>query len=184
MQFLIDFLPLLAFFLTYKLADLYTATAVLMVASVAQVGWLWFKHRRLDTLPVVVMGFALVFGTLTLVLHDDSFLKWKVTLIEWLLAGSFLLAPLFGKSLLKELLGKTIALPDAIWARMNLAWGLFYFALGALNVYFIYYTSTETWVLFKVWGLTAANLLFLVATAFYMGRHLPEEAAVAEKEAP
>lgn len=175
MKLLVDFFPLLAFFLAYKFADIYTATAVLMAAASIQVAWLWQKNRRIETMPVVVLGFALVFGTLTLVLHDELFLKWKVTVIEWLFGTALLLAPLFGKNLLKELLGKEIVLPEAIWTRLNWAWGLFFLALGAVNIYFIYYMSTDAWVNFKVWGLTIANLVFVLVTGFYMARHIPEE---------
>ncbi|MBI2379864.1 MAG: septation protein A [Gammaproteobacteria bacterium] len=181
MKLLIDFLPLLAFFLSYKLTDIYTATAVLMVASALQVAYLWFSQRKLETMPVVVLGFALVFGTLTLVLRDEAFLKWKVTLVEWLLAGIFLLGPLFGKFMLKELLGKEIQLPDRVWNRINLAWGLSFLILGTANIYFIYNMSTEAWVSFKVWGLTGANLLMVIASGFYMAKHMPEEGP-AEKE--
>lgn len=182
MKLLVDFFPLLAFFISYKLTDIYTATAVLMAASSVQVAYLWFKNRRLETMPLVVLGFALVFGTLTLVMHDELFLKWKVSVVEWLFALLLLGAPLFGRNLLKELLDKEITLPDSVWSRLNIGWGLLFFVLGTVNVYFIYFTSTDTWVNFKVWGLTVSNLVAIALTGVYIARHLPKDTPDANNE--
>lgn len=176
MKLLVDFFPVLAFFISYKLLGIYPATAVLMGASVLQVGYLWFKNRRVETMPLVVLFFSLVFGSLTLLLHNDMFLKWKVTIICWVTGGVFLLGPLFGRNVLKEMLGGEAPMDEKSFARLNLAWGLFPLLMGLINLYFVYYTTTDTWVNFKVYGMTAGYLLFSLASGLYMYRHVKPEA--------
>lgn len=177
MKLLEDFFPLLAFFISYKLGGIYTATAVLMGACSLQVFYKRLKYKKFETMDLTVLGLALVFGSATLLLRDESFLKWKVTVVEWLFAALLLLAPLFNKNLLKGMLGQQISVPDFVWQRLNIAWGLSFLLLGAVNIYFIYYTSTETWVNFKVWGLTIVNLVSIVLTVLYISRYLPTDDA-------
>ena len=183
MKLLYDLLPLLFFFAAFKLYDIYVATAVAIVATIVQVGAQWLKHKRLETMPLVTLGVLVVFGGLTLALHDDTFIKWKPTLVYWVLATLILASQWIGKkTLVERLLGAQVSLPPAVWARQNFAWGLFFVVLGALNLYVAFYfrldldaaTRQEIWVNFKVFGLLGLTLLFMLAQGMLMARHMSE----------
>ncbi|MDH3513804.1 MAG: septation protein A [Gammaproteobacteria bacterium] len=188
MKFLYDLFPLLLFFAAFKLYDIYVATAVAIVASFLQVGLFWVKHRRFETMHLVTLAVIAVFGGMTLLLHDDTFIKWKPTLVYWILSALVLGSQWFGsKTVIERMMSSQVALPAQTWKRLNLSWGLFFVALGALNLYVAFYygldrdaaSRQEIWVNFKVFGLLGITLLFVVAQAFYMARHIqdkPEEA--------
>lgn len=187
MKFLYDLFPLLLFFAAFKLYDIYIATAVAIVASFLQVGLFWAKHRRFETMHVVTLGVIAVFGGMTLLLHDDTFIKWKPTLVYWILSALVLASQWFGKkTVIERMMSSQIALPETIWKRLNLSWGLFFAVLGAINLYVAFYyaldldtaTRQEIWVNFKVFGLLGITLVFVVVQAFFMARHMqtkPEE---------
>ena len=190
MKLLFDFFPLLLFFIAYKAYDIYVATAVAIAASFAQVGWYWWRHRRFETTHLVGLGVIAVLGGLTLLLRDDTFIKWKPTIVYWVLALLVLGSHFVGKkTLIERLLGSQISLPDKVWMRQNLSWGLFFVVLGALNLYVAFYYALELdaaarqeiWVNFKVFGLMALTLVFIVIQAMGMARHLQEKP---EKENP
>lgn len=184
MKFFYDLLPLLVFFAAFKFYDIYVATAVAIVASFVQVGWFWFRHRRFETLHLVTLGTIVVFGTLTLVLRDDTFIKWKPTLVYWILALLAFGSQLFTqRTLIERMLGAQIELPQVVWRRLNLSWGLFFAALGVLNLYVAFYYAPELdpaerqaiWVSFKVFGLLGLTLVFTVAQVFFMARHMQQK---------
>lgn len=187
MKFLYDLFPLLLFFAAFKLYDIYIATAVAIVASFLQVGLFWAKHRRFETMHVVTLGVIAVFGGMTLLLHDDTFIKWKPTLVYWILSALVLASQWFGKkTIIERMMSSQIALPETIWKRLNLSWGLFFAVLGTINLYVAFYyaldldtaTRQEIWVNFKVFGLLGITLVFVVVQAFFMARHIqtkPEE---------
>jgi len=179
MKFLYDLFPLLLFFAAFKLYDIYVATAVAIVASFVQVGAFWLKHRRFETMHLVTLGVIAVFGGLTLLLHDDTFIKWKPTLVYWILAALTLGSHLNRRTLIQRMMDAHVVLPDPIWRRLNLGWGVFFALLGALNLYVAFYygagldeaARTAVWVNFKVFGLVGLTLVFVVAQAFYLVRH-------------
>jgi intracellular septation protein len=181
MKFLFDLFPLLLFFAAFKLYDIYVATAVAIAASFVQVGWFWFKHRRFETIHLVTLGTIAIFGGLTLFLRDDTFIKWKPTLVYWILAALTLASQYFGKrTVVERMLGEQLKLPHAVWRRLNLSWGVFFAALGAVNLYVAFYygleldaaVRQEIWVQFKVFGLLGLTLIFTFAQAFFMARHM------------
>jgi intracellular septation protein len=183
MKFLYDLFPLLLFFAAFKLYDIYVATAVAIAASVVQVAGYWLRHRRFETMHLVTLGVIVVFGGLTIWLRDDTFIKWKPTLVYWILAALTLASQLVGsRTLIERMLAAHVVLPAAVWRRLNFAWGLFFAALGALNLYIAFYYRPELdaaarqdlWVQFKVFGLLGITLAFTVAQALYMARHLPK----------
>ncbi len=184
MKLLYDFFPLLLFFAAFKLYDIYTATAAAIVATFVQVGLHWFRTRRFETMHLTTLGVLVVFGGLTLLFRDDTFLRWKPTIVYVILAG-FTVATQFAgkKTLLERMLGSQIALPPSIWARLNLSWGCFFLLLAALNLYVAFYygldqdpeTRLETWVNFKVFGLLGLTVAFVLAQAFVMARHVQEQ---------
>ncbi len=183
MKLLFDLFPLLLFFAAYKFADIYVATGVAMAASVLQIVWLAARRKKIEPMHWINMAIIVVFGGATLFLHDEVFIKWKPTVLYWLfavvLAGGQLL---FKRNFLRSLLGAQIQLPDAVWNRLNLAWVLFFTAVGALNLYVAYGWPTEIWVNFKVFGIFGLLLVFVVLQSVYLGRHLhsPDEASAQE----
>jgi intracellular septation protein len=181
MKFLFDLFPLLLFFAAFKFYDIYVATAVAIAASFAQVGWFWLRHRRFETIHLITLGTIAVFGGLTLFLRDDTFIKWKPTLVYWILAALVLASQYLGKrTVVERMLGEQLRLPQAVWRKLNLSWGVFFVALGAVNIYVAFYyglhldaaVRQEIWVQFKVFGLLGLTLIFTFAQAFFMARHM------------
>lgn len=183
MKLLFDFLPLLVFYAAFQLYGIYIATAVGIVASVVQVSFGYFKHRRFEPMHLVVLAAMVVFGGLTIALQDEAFIKWKPSIVNWVFAAA-VLGSLFGKkSALEFLMGKQFKLPAAVWRKLNIAWASFFVAMGCLNVYVAFYYNldadaaarTQTWVNFKVFGLTAMTFVFAIAQFLFIAKHIPEE---------
>jgi len=173
MKILADLFPVILFFVAYKLAGIYTATAVAIGASIVQVGWNHWRHGRVETMHWVTLGLILFFGGLTLLLRDPLFIKWKPTVVNWLFAVAFLGSALFmERSLLQRMMDHAVTLPDAVWKRLNLAWVGFFLFIGAANLYVAYNFPEETWVDFKLFGMMGLTLLFLVAQGFYLSRYI------------
>ncbi len=173
MKILTDLFPVILFFVAYKLAGIYTATAVAIGASIVQVGWNRWRHGRVETMHWVTLGLLLFFGGLTLLLRDPVFIKWKPTVVNWLFAAAFLGSALFmERSLLQRMMDHAVTLPDAVWKRLNLAWVGFFLFIGAANLYVAYNFPEETWVDFKLFGMMGLTLLFLVAQGFYLSRYI------------
>ena len=172
MKLLLDFLPILLFFGAYKLYNIYVATAVLIEATVVQMGVIYAMERRLQTMHKITLVLILLFGTLTLVLHDDRFIKWKPTVLYGAMAVALAVALwAFRKNFLKMLLGSQLELPDRIWMRLNIAWIGYCLFMAAINGYVAAYFTTEAWVNFKLWGY-AFPIVFLVAQGLYISPHL------------
>jgi intracellular septation protein len=185
MKFLYDLFPLLLFFAAFKLYDIYAATAVAIAASFVQVGLYWHKHRRFETTHLVTLAVIAVFGGLTIWLRNDIFIKWKPTLVYWILALLVLGSQVIGnRTIIDRMLSTQVTLPPPVWRRLNLSWGLFFVVLGALNLYVAFYyglgsldeaARTDLWVDFKVFGLMAITLVFIVIQAFVMARHVQQK---------
>lgn len=176
MKQLFDFLPLLAFFIGYKMHDIYVATGALIIATIIQVVGAHFIWKKVEKVHVITLVMVLFFGTLTLLFRDDAFIKWKVTAIYGAMALALVIGQLiFKKALLKSLLGGELSLPEKIYFQLGYAWALFFAGCGALNVYVAFHLSQETWVNFKVFGLTAMTLGFALMQGLYIWKHLPKE---------
>ncbi|WP_295405282.1 septation protein A [uncultured Thiocystis sp.] len=162
MKLLIDFLPILLFFIVYKLTDIYVATGVAITAAALQVGWFWLRHRRVETMHLVTLALLAVFGGLTLALHDPIFVMWKPTLVNWLFAAAFLGSQAIGKrTLIERMMGHAIEIPSDIWARLNLLWAGFFIFLGLTNLFVVYSASgffDAQQALIGASGQTAINL--------------------------
>jgi intracellular septation protein len=175
MRFLIDFFPIGLFVAAYKLHDIYTATAVLMLATLAQTGIIYAIDRKLQTLHKVTLVLVIVFGALTLVLQDERFIKWKPTVLYASMAivlGAALW--IWKKNFLQILLGSQLTLPDVVWARLTVIWIGYFLFMAAINAYVAAYFSTEFWVNFKLWGY-AFPLVFIVGQGLYISRYLKDE---------
>lgn len=177
MKTLLDFLPILLFFGAFKLYDIYVATAVLMAATTAQMALLYAMNRRLEPLHKITLAMILGFGTLTLALHDERFIKWKPTVLYAAMAVGLAVALwAFRKNFLKLLLGSQLTLPEPVWLRLNLAWIVYCAFMAAINAYVALNFSTEAWVDFKLWGYVFP-LAFLLGQALYITPHLRSESS-------
>ena len=180
MKLLLDFFPILLFFVSYKLSDIYTATAVLMAATTVQMAVIYLRERSLQTMHKITLVLVLGFGALTLGLHDERFIKWKPTVLYSAMSLGLAIATWgLKKSPIKGLLGSQLELPDPVWARLNVAW-VFYCAFMALaNAYVAQNFSTEEWVNFKLWGYVFP-VTFILGQGIYIARHMqtpPDEEA-------
>ncbi|MGB6243126.1 MAG: septation protein A [Castellaniella sp.] len=179
-KLLFDLFPLILFFLAFRFADIYVATGVAMAASIAQILWLRLTRRTIEGTHWINLTVIVVFGGATLLLHDDTFIKWKPTVLYWLFAVILLGARLFtGRNLMRRLMGDKVALPDQAWNRLNDSWAGFFIASGALNLYVAFsgrFTESQ-WVNFKVFGLMILLLLFVVVQSVWLGRHIQADAS-------
>jgi intracellular septation protein len=163
MKLFIDLFPVILFFLAFKLKGIFIATMVAMAASVVQIGFMYFKHRKVEPLMWLSLAIITVFGGATLLLHDETFIKWKPTVLYWLFGLALTAGQVvFGKNAIKGVLGKQIALPEKAWKTLNLSWGGFFMVLGGINLYVAYSFSTDTWVNFKLFGIMGLMFLFTI----------------------
>ncbi len=184
MKLLIDFFPIILFFVAFKVWGIYTATAVAIVATVAQIAYLRLKTGKIEPMQWMSLGVIVLFGGATLLAHDDNFIKWKPTVLYWLMGGALLIGQLvFKKNLLRSVMGAQLQLPDAIWLKLNWAWTAFFAAMGALNIWVAYNFDTDTWVNFKLFGGMGLMVVFVIAQAIYMSRYLPQDGAPGTAEA-
>lgn len=175
MKFLFDLFPVILFFIAYKAGGIYAATAVGIVATVAQIAWLWFKGRKIDTMLWISLAVISVFGGLTLILQDENFIKWKPTVLYWLFAATLLGGKLFfGRNLMKALLGEQLALPEVAWSRLNGWWAAFFAFMGVANLFVAFNFSTDDWVNFKLFGATGLMLAFVLAQGLFLSKYLGE----------
>ncbi|MDB5847772.1 MAG: septation protein [Rhodoferax sp.] len=181
MKLLLDFLPILLFFGAFKMTNIFIATGVLMAATLIQMGIVYAIDKKLQTMQKATLALVLVFGMLTLVLHDETFIKWKPTVLYLAMAVGLAFA-LWGlkKNFLKLMLGSQLDLPDAVWMRLNLVWLSYCVFMALINGYVAAYYSTEQWVNFKLWGYVFP-LLFIVGQGIYVSRHLKAEDELADK---
>ncbi|MGL4735444.1 MAG: septation protein A [Enterovibrio sp.] len=168
MKQLIDFVPLLIFFVIYKFHDIYSATAALLVATVLQLVAIWFLYKKIEKVQLITALSVLVFGSMTLFFNDDNFIKWKVTLVYLVFAGGLAVSQWLNKPLIKGMLGKEIELPDKIWRNINNAWIVFFALLAGVNIFIAYQYPLDVWVNFKVFGLLILTVLYTVSTGLYI----------------
>jgi intracellular septation protein len=181
MKFLFDFFPVVLFFIAYKVQGIFVAPAIAIVASFIQVGFYWFKHHKFENTHLVTLTLIVIFGGLTLAFHNETFIKWKPSIINWLFGIVFLGSQFLGKKCIVErMMGNSISLPAFIWPRLNLAWAMFFIALGFANLYVMSNFDTNTWVNFKVFGMMGLTLAFVLGQGFYLAHYIQEEPAKEE----
>ena len=175
MQLLFDFIPLIAFFIAYRLFDLYVATATLMVAMVVVVAHQWLRHRKVGGILLGSTVLVLVFGGITLALHNPVFIQWKVTVVNWTVAIVFLASQLFGsKTITERTMGDAIELAPVHWRYLNTIWVVTFAATGAINLFVMYNYDQATWVLFKVWGQIGLFLLGGIGNFIWLWMYMPQ----------
>ena len=176
MKFLFDLLPVIVFFVAFKLADIYVATATAIAATFLQVGWLKLKRRRVDAMLWASLGLIVVFGGATLALRDETFIKWKPTILYWLFCAVLAASELFfRRNLIQAVLGaQGVQLPDPVWRKLNWTWVGFFAFMGAANLYVAFSFDTDTWVNFKLFGGMGLMLLFMVGQAVFLARYMED----------
>ena len=176
MKFLFDLFPVILFFIAFKVAGIFVATAVAIVATFVQIGWVWYRHRKVDTMLWVSLVIVTVFGGATLLLQDETFIKWKPTVLYWLFAGILGGGALFmKKNLMKSLLSEQMQLPDVAWNRMNLSWIGFFVFMGIPNLAVAYNFSTDDWVTFKLFGGMGLMLVFVLVQGLLLSKDIEEK---------
>ena len=187
MKALLDFLPIVLFFGAYKLYGIYPATAVLMVATTAQMAIVYAIDKKLSAMHKATLALILIFGTLTLVLQDERFIKWKPTVLYAAMALALAVALwVYRKNFLKIMLGSQLNLPDPVWNRLTVAWMLYCLFMAAINGYVAAFWTTDAWANFKLWGYIFP-VAFIVGQGFYVARHMqdePEAAAASDTPPP
>jgi intracellular septation protein len=176
LKFVLELGPVIIFFVVNSKYDIFAATIVLMVSVVATLGISWAITRHLPAMPLVTAALVLVFGTLTVILHDENFIKLKVTILYTLLGGALIGALYFGKLLLPIVFDMAIHMDDAGWRKLTWRWGLFFFLLAGLNEIFRRVLTTDQWMYFKTFGILPLTVVFAIAQTPLILRHeIPAE---------
>lgn len=175
MKQLLEFFPIILFFVAYKAFDIYVATAVMMGATVLQVGYSWFRYRSVPSMQWITLGLVVVMGGATIYLQNEQFIKWKLSVIEWLFGLAFFGSQFIGdKTFVERMMSANLTLPKPIWKRLNLLWGGFFTGVGFINLYVMYHFSTDDWVTFKTFGVPGLMVLFIVLQMVYLYKYIPE----------
>ena len=177
MKFLFDLFPVLVFFAAYLAADLFIATAAMILATLGQVGWLRLRKRPVEPMLWITLAIVVVFGGLTIYLQDARFILWKPTVLYWIFSLVLVVSALFlKKNLIRSILAKAeLKLPDAVWAWVNWSWAIFFALLGIANLYIAFNFSESTWVKIKTFGFTSVMLLFIVGQMLFLARYVKED---------
>jgi intracellular septation protein len=176
MKMLFDIFPVILFFVAFKLSDIYIATAVAIGATFAQIGWLWLRHRKVDKMLWVSLAVITVFGGATLLFKDDTFIKWKPTVLYWLFGGVLTVAALaFKKNLVRSMMEHQVSLPEEIWGRLLMSWIVFFAVMGVINLYVAYNFSLDAWVNFKMFGGIGLMLVFVLLQAVMLAKHVQDK---------
>jgi intracellular septation protein len=203
MKFLFDLFPVILFFVTFKFAEgqkegaagildklfsgigltdfpveqapILLATVVVIVATFAQIAWVWWRHGKVDKMLWISLVLIVILGGMTIAFRDETFIKWKPTVLYWIFALVLILsAALFGKNLIRAMLEAQIDAPDHVWSRLNLAWAVFFAGMGAANLFVALSFPTDIWVNFKLFGTMGLMLVFILAQGFWLNRYLTE----------
>lgn len=176
MKFLFDLFPIILFFGTFKIWNVFVATAVAIAATIVQVAWVAFRHRKVDALLWMNLAMIVLFGGATLVLHNQKFVQWKFTAVYWFFTVGLLVARYgFRKNFIRTMMGEQLALPDGVWDKLNVAWALFFFALGAVNLWVVANFTAAQWFNFKIYGSLGAMVVFIVLQSLWLAKYMKEE---------
>ncbi len=179
-KFLFDLFPLILFFVAYRFSDIYVATAVAIAAAVLQMLWIKLTGKPIETMHWINFAVIVFFGGATLWLQNEAFIKWKPTVLYWLFGAVLLVSQyVMGRNLMQKLLGAKVTMPDIAWNKLNLSWALFFLAAGGLNLFVAFsglFTESQ-WVNFKVFGLMALLIVFVIAQSIWLGKHMQHDEA-------
>lgn len=175
MKLLFDLFPVILFFVAFKFQGIYVATAVAIAATIGQVGYVLARGRKVSNMQWMSLGIIVLFGGATLLLRDETFIKWKPSVLYWLAGAAFLGGLAFGTNLIKAVMSEGITMPEQAWTKLCVAWGVFFLFKGTLNLWVAYTFDTDTWVNFKLFGGMGLMFAFVIAQAFWMAKYLPDE---------
>ena len=176
MKMFMDFFPIALFFIAFKLGGIYIATGVAMAATLLQIGWLYFRQGKVEPMQWVSLAIITLFGGATLLTHDETFIKWKPTILYWLMGGVLLGGQLlFKRNLLMKIMSAQLNLPDPIWLRLLFAWVAFFAVMGVVNLWVAFNFDTDTWVNYKLFGGMGLMIVFVLLQAMYLSRHIKLE---------
>jgi intracellular septation protein len=193
MKFLFDLFPIILFFIAFKLANLHylgvglaaaaasqaatqIATATAIVATIAQVIWTWWRHRKIETMLWISLVLILFFGGATILLHDARYIQWKPTVLYWLFAVILLVSDLaFGKNLIAAMLKSQLSVPTAVWRKLNFSWTGFFTLMGIANLYVAWHYSMDTWVSFKLFGTLGLTIVFVLLQGVMLAKYVEDK---------
>ena len=176
MKFFFDLFPVILFFVAFKLYDIFVATAVAIAASILQILWVWWRHRQIEKMMWINLMIIIVFGGATLVLQDETFIKWNPTALYWLFATGLLVSNvIFKKNLIQTMMEKQMALPIPVWNQLNISWIIFFVVMGLINLYVAFNFPIDTWVSFKLFGATGLMLVFIVGQILMLNKYLKDD---------
>ncbi len=159
-----------------KIAPILLATVVVILATIAQIIWVAFRHGKVDKMLWVSLVLVVVFGGMTLAFQDESFIKWKPTILYWVFAGSMSFAALvMKKNAIKTMLGEQLTLPEPVWNKVNFSWIAFFVVMGFLNLLIAFNFPTDVWVNFKLFGGMGLMLLFVLGQGFLLSKYVEEK---------
>jgi intracellular septation protein len=175
MKQLVEFIPIILFFIAFKLYDIYVATAVVIVATIIQVAYNWIRYRKVETMQWITLGLIVVMGGATILLHDEQFIKWKLSIIEWLFGLAFLGSQFIGKKpFVERMMSSSLTLPPFVWRRLNLMWGAFFMSVGFINLYVMFHFNTDQWVTFKTFGVPGLMVVFILLQMVFLYKYIDE----------
>lgn len=176
MKFLFDLFPVILFFIAFKFFGIYVATAVAIIATIAQIIYCKIRHGKVEKMLLLSGAIIVLFGGATLLLKDPTFIQWKPTILYWLFSAGLVISQLFfHKNPIRAMMEKQITLPNAIWTKLNLAWAVLFLALGFLNLYVAFNYSQDTWVNFKLFGITGIMFVFIILQTFMLSKYITSE---------
>jgi intracellular septation protein len=171
MKLLFDLFPVILFFIAFKTYDIYIATAVAIAASVIQISFVYFKNKKIDKMHIITLSLIIILGGATLILHDETFIKWKPSIVNWGFALAFFASHFIGKKpIIRRMLDEAIQLPSHAWNMLSNMWIVFFIFSGVANIYVAYNYDTDTWVNFKLFGLMGLTLVFIIIQGIYISR--------------
>ena len=200
MKILFDLFPIILFFAAYQIGEknpenatawlaalgitldggakpgVFLATVVAIAATFIQIAWVWLRHRKVDTMLWISLVLIVVFGGATLFLHDETFIKWKPTVLYWLFGLTLLVSSVaFHKNLIRTLMEQQVKLPEPVWGQLNAAWIVFFTFMGFANLFVAFSFSTDTWVNFKLFGGMGLMFAFVIAQGMFLAKYIEEE---------
>ncbi|XZQ57319.1 MAG: septation protein A [Arsenophonus sp.] len=176
MRHLLDFISLIIFFLIYRKVDIFYAYSTLMITTTLSTLTMYLIYKKIEKTSLITSICVIIFGGLTLIFHNDIFIKWKVTIIYTIFSLMLLFSQFFiKKPLLQKMLSKEIYLAHKIWNRLNISWAVFFATCAIINIYVAFWFSQEVWVKFKVFGLTIITLLFAIFNVIYIYNNLSKK---------
>lgn len=176
MAALFDFLPIILFFVAFKLWGIYAATVVAIFATLIQAAFVWYKDKKISPLLLISLAAVILLGSATIILKNEEFIKWKPTAVYLVFAAILWVSGKgWNKNLIKSAIGEKIKFPESVWQRVNMAWVGFFLFMGGINGFVVLNFSTETWVNFKLFGLTGLLVVFVIIQSFVFSKYAGKE---------